>query len=74
VGNPVSYEVFRVIGAVVGPTTPIVPLGTVFPPTSGSPTFVDTTVKKNVTYTYFVIANFEPQKGGRSNFFTIKMR
>jgi hypothetical protein len=71
VGNPVSYEVFRVVGDVVGPNIPIVPLGTVFPPASGSPTFVDTTVWKNTTYTYFVITNFEQQTGSRSNFLTL---
>ena len=74
------YDIFRVIGTAVTPTNlSTLPLASVLPTTAAIQTYVDFTVKNNVTYTYFVRAVFDgPQIGktgevnsGISNFQTI---
>ena len=70
-GNVQGYNVFRVTGAAITGSSVIVQLGTTVPTTTAT-TFDDLTVKNNVTYTYFVVAQLTNGKlTGPSNFVTI---
>jgi hypothetical protein len=67
------YEVYRVVGNTLTPanfqTRVLVGGAPVFAPTT---TLVDSTVKKNTTYTYFVLAQFQDgRRSGISNLATL---
>jgi len=82
VGLVASYEVYRVIGTAVTPSNigSRVRVGILVAPTPTTPpqtTLLDTTVKTNVTYTYFAIAKFAgppASQSGASNSGTVLVK
>jgi hypothetical protein len=74
VGAVNYYNVYRVTGTSVTPAT-IGTLVTVASPTAPTTTAVDTTVKNNNTYTYFVAARFfDGTQSGISNLVTVLVK
>jgi hypothetical protein len=68
--NVASYSVYRVTGSTVTPTNFAARVWVTGGPVPGT-TAVDTNVKNNTTYTYFVLADFNTgARSGVSNFQT----
>ena len=77
VGTVLTYEVYRVIGSSVTPANfaARVAIGTPWPLAGTTLTVVDSTVRNNQTYTYFVVANIDDgTRSGVSNFVTKTVR
>lgn len=77
VGTVMSYELYRVTGNTVtlANFAARVPVGTPWPLDSATTSVIDTTVRNNATYTWFVVTAFaDGTRSGPSNFVTRTVR